>query len=194
MKKLVALPMLIIILIVSSLTGYCGSIPEDLLTNTEAKLYVGVVESTSTKDSPSAPYQRTIAMAVRPVKNIKGRVETGKTLTYKSLDMAPLKDETEYVIADFGANNVYAYEIKSRTDDSILLTDASRFDMVQRLEENINNGVYSQPKETHQAVVPVSYENEGESLLNYYFPVIIGLVILITLCLLTMGIYIVRKK
>ena len=144
MKKLICLLGVFIIILTMTFSASAGSIPEDLLHSDDAKLYIGTVEGFSYKEIPSSPYIKVIALAVNPIEHIKGDVEIGKTITYKDTNIyMNLVEGKDYLIAYLDQHNIYAYEIKSKTNDRIILVDSDKYDMVQRLEEYLNDGSYA---------------------------------------------------
>ena len=151
MKKTICMILSLFIIWAITLTAFAGSIPEGLLVEDEAKLYIGTVEEFQDEEIPSAPYIKVTSASVKPVEKIKGDVEIGKTITYNRTNIyMKLEKGIEYLFADFDENNVYAYEIKSKTDGKIQLVDSDKYDMVNRLENNINNGSYTHAEEERQ--------------------------------------------
>ena len=144
MKKVVNLLGIIVILLSMTLTAYAGSIPEDLLSDDEAKLYIGRIEDFTDEETPSAPYVKVASVSITPIEKIKGDVEVGKTIAYDKTNMhLKLEKGKEYLIADIDENNLYAYEIEYKTEKEINLVDSRKYDMVQRLENYLNEGAYA---------------------------------------------------
>ena len=136
-----------------SVSVFAGSIPEDLLHLDDAKLYIGTVEGFSYKEIPSSPYIKVIALAVKPIEHIKGDVEIGKTITYKDTNIyMNLVEGKDYLIAYLDQHNIYAYEIKSKTNDKVTLVDSNDYDMVQRLEEYLNDGLYADAEKERSTI------------------------------------------
>ena len=136
-----------------SVSVFAGSIPEDLLHLDDSKLYIGTVEGFSYKEIPSSPYIKVIALAVKPIEHIKGDVEIGKTITYKDTNIyMNLVEGKDYLIAYLDQHNIYAYEIKSKTNDKVTLVDSNDYDMVQRLEEYLNDGLYADAEKERSTI------------------------------------------
>lgn len=153
MKKIICL---ILILLTISVTAFAGSIPEDLISQADAKLFVGVVKEYTTIETPNAPYSDIDSITVIPTEKIKGDVEIGKPQTYDrcSSEVKQPQPDTEYLFAYFDEINFYLYEIKDRDGDKFNLKN-SQFPMVKRLEDNLNNGIYAEAERerTETAVV-----------------------------------------
>ena len=158
MKKIFCL---MLILMIISVTAFAGSIPEDLLSQEESKLFVGKVAEYTILETPNAPYFAIDSITVIPTEKIKGDVEIGKAQTYNrcSSDVKPVLD-TEYLFAYFDEINFYLYEIEERDGDKFSLKN-SRFPMVRRLEDNLNNGVYAEAeKERTETAVSLQMSPE----------------------------------
>lgn len=153
MKKLICLLCVFVVMLTMTITVFAGSIPEDLLHSDDAKLYIGTVEGFSYKEIPSSPYIKITALAVKPIEYIKGEVEIGKTITYKDTNIyMNLVEGKDYLIAYLDQHNIYAYEIKSKTNDKITLVDSNDYDMVQRLEEYLNDGLYADAEKERSTI------------------------------------------
>ena len=142
MKKIICF---ILILLTISVTVFAGSIPEDLLSQEDSKLFVGKVQEYTIIETPNAPYFDIDSITVVPTERIKGDVEIGKAQTYNrcSSEVKNLLPDAEYLFAYFDEINFYLYEIEERDGDNFNLKN-SRFPMVQRLEDNLNNGYYAE--------------------------------------------------
>ena len=144
MKKVISIIGIVVIMISMTITAFAGSIPEDLLSEDNAKLYIGTIEDFTNEEKPSAPYVKVTSVSITPIEKIKGDVEIGKTIVYEQTDMhLKLEKAKDYLIADIDENNLYAYEIKSKTEKEIKLLNSDKYDMVQRLENYINEGAYA---------------------------------------------------
>ena len=144
MKKMVLIIATLIMVSVMSVTTFAGSIPEDLLNEDNAKLYIGTIEDFTDEEIPSAPYVKVTSASITPIEKIKGDVAIGKSIVYEQTDMhLKLEKAKDYLIADIDENNLYAYEIKSKTEKEIKLLNSDKYDMVQRLENYINEGAYA---------------------------------------------------
>lgn len=133
----------IIAFILLNTAVFAGSIPEDLISQADSKLFVGKVEEFTIIETPNAPYFAIDSITVIPTEKIKGDVEIGKAQTYNrcSSEVKELLSDTEYLFAYFDEINFYLYEIEERNGDKFKLKN-SRFPMVKRLEDNLNNGIY----------------------------------------------------
>ena len=148
MKKVVGLLGIIAIMLSMTLVAFAGSIPEDLLTDDNAKLYIGMIEEFTDEEIPSSPYIKVTSVSITPIKKIKGDVEIGKAIQYDKTNMyLKLEKGKEYMIADIDEHNLYAYEIKSKTEKEIRLVDSEKYDMVQRLENYLNEGAYARAEQ-----------------------------------------------
>ena len=153
MKKLICIVGVFITILTMTITVFAGSIPEDLLHSDDAKLYIGTVEGFSYEEIPSSPYIKVITLAVKPIEHIKGDVEIGKTITYKDTNIyMNLVEGKDYLIAYLDQHNIYAYEIKSKTNDKVTLVDSNDYDMVQRLEEYLNDGLYADAEKERSTI------------------------------------------
>ena len=148
MKKIIGLICIIVITLTMTVSVFAGSIPEDLLSDDEAKLYVGRIENFTDEETPSAPYVKVTSVSITPIEKIKGDVEVEKTITYDKTNMhLKLEKGKEYLIADIDENNLYAYEIEYKTEKEIKLVDSRKYDMVQRLENYLNEGAYARAEQ-----------------------------------------------
>lgn len=148
MKKVISLIGVFIIMLTLTVSVFAGSIPEDLLSDDEAKLYVGRIENFTDEETPSAPYIKVTSVSITPIEKIKGDVEIGKTIAYDKTNMhLKLEKGKEYLIADIDENNLYAYEIEYKTEKEIKLVDSRKYDMVQRLENYLNEGAYARAEQ-----------------------------------------------
>jgi len=148
MKKIISLIGAFIIMLTMTVSVFAGSIPEDLLSDDEAKLYVGRIENFTDEETPSAPYVKVTSVSITPIEKIKGDVEIGKTIAYDKTNMhLKLEKGKEYLIADIDENNLYAYEIEYKTEKEIKLVDSRKYVMVQRLENYLNEGAYARAEQ-----------------------------------------------
>ena len=148
MKKVISLIGVFIIMLTLTVSVFAGSIPEDLLSDDEAKLYVGRIENFTDEETPSAPYVKVTSVSITPVEKFKGEVEIGKAIAYDKTNMhLKLENGKEYLIADIDENNLYAYEIEYKTEKEIKLVNSRKYDMVQRLENYLNEGAYARAEQ-----------------------------------------------
>lgn len=159
MKKIICF---ITCLLIISVTVFAGSIPEDLLSQEDSKLFVGKVQGYTILETPNAPYFDIDSITVVPTEKIKGDVEIGKAQTYNrcSSEVKPVLD-TEYLFAYFDEINFYLYKIEERNGNKFSLKN-SRFPMVKRLEDNLNNGIYAEAeKERIETAVAAQLPQEN---------------------------------
>ena len=153
MKKIIGFISIIVITLTMTISVFAGSIPEDLLSDDEAKLYIGRIEDFTYEETPSAPYVKVTSVSITPVEKFKGDVEIGKTIAYDKTNMhLKLEKTKDYLIADIDENNLYAYEIKSKTEKEIKLVNSEKYDMVQRLENYLNEGVYARAEQERATI------------------------------------------
>ena len=148
MKKIIGFICIIVITLTMTISVFAGSIPEDLLSDDEAKLYVGRIEDFTDEETPSAPYVKVTSVSITPVEKFKGDVEVGKAIAYDKTNMhLKLEKGKEYLIADIDENNLYAYEIEYKTEKEIKLVNSRKYEMVQRLENYLNEGAYARAEQ-----------------------------------------------
>lgn len=148
MKKIISLIGIVAIMLSMTLTAFAGSIPEDLLSDDDAKLYIGAIEDFTDEETPSSPYVKVTSVSITPVEKIKGDVKIGETIAYDKTNMhLKLEKGKEYMIADIDEHNLYAYEIETKTEKEIKLANSEKYDMVQRLENYINEGAYARAEQ-----------------------------------------------
>ena len=145
MKKLISLVGVIGILLAMSITAFAGDVPECLLGEDGAKVFIGRVEDVKLKGDISFSSQAEIGtIDVIPTVKIKGEVETGKKETYTNYNgNLMLEKGKEYLFGYLDEHNLSIYEIKSRDDKSIKLVNSDKYDIVQRLEDYINDGAFA---------------------------------------------------
>ena len=134
MKKIIAILLVISALLLSCLPVLAGDVPEALSYEDEAKVFIGtLVEVTDEK-----PYQVTVL----PILKIKGEVKTGVEETYSScyFPKATPKQGAEYFFGCFDDDEVYAYEVKNRTEDQITLYITDEFS--ERIQNYLDEGLY----------------------------------------------------
>ena len=122
-----------------------GDVPEVLLNEDDAKVFIGTVEDCTLKGAVSFSSQAEIdTVEVIPTEKIKGEVEIGVKQTYTRCDsVLSLKKGEEYLFGYIDENNFYIYEIESRDEKTIKLVDSDKFDMTNRLETYLNDGGFA---------------------------------------------------
>jgi len=147
MKKALCFIGVVCILLTMTIPVFAGSIPEDLLSDDNAKLYIGRVDGRTTLAESSMPYEenKVIYIDITPVHKYKGDVNLGVSEQHKKHSFGsfiPEKDK-EYLFGYLDENNFYIYEIQSRDEESIKLVDADNYDMTKRLEDYLNAGAFA---------------------------------------------------
>ena len=141
MKKVVSI---LIALLALSTTVFAGDVPEALLYEDGAKVFIGTVENYTTKNIPASPYTIIDKIEVIPTEKIKGEVEIGKKETYQKCHSSlTLEPNTEYLFGYFDENNFYIYEIEEKDEKHIKLIGSDDHDMTQRLEDYLNDGTFA---------------------------------------------------
>ena len=144
MKKIICLLGTIAILFTLSISVFAGDVPEGLLYEDDARVFLGTVVNYTTKDIPAAPYTIIDTVEVIPTEKIKGDVEIGVKETYSRCHSSlELDSDTEYLFGYFDENNFYIYEIESRNDGQFKLVGSDDHDMTMRFEEYLNDGLYA---------------------------------------------------
>ena len=107
MKKLVRLLGVIAILLTMSVTVFAGDVPESLLSEDGAKVFIGTVEDAKLKGDITLSSQAEIdTVDVIPTVKIKGEVEIGKKETYTRYDsVLMLEKGKEYLFGYIDENN-----------------------------------------------------------------------------------------
>ena len=136
-----------------SISAFAGDVPEGLLYEDNAKVFLGTVANYTTKDIPSAPYTIIDTVEVIPTEKIKGDVEIGVKETYSRCHSSlELKSDTEYLFGYFDENNFYIYEIESRNDGQFKLVGSDDHDMTMRFEEYLNDGLYADAEKERSTI------------------------------------------
>ncbi len=150
MKKLISI---ILILCLLTVSVCAGSVPEDLLSGDEAKVFVGTVESFTTKEIEGSSQVYIDTVEVIPTEKIKGDVTVGVKETYTDVNaVLDLQKDTEYLFGYIDEINFYIYEIESRDGEKFQLVNSDKYDMTKRLEDYLNDGafaVFEQERLTH---------------------------------------------
>lgn len=153
MKKVHSIFIIVIMLLSMSFTAFAGDVPEGLLYEDNAKVFLGTVANYTTKDIPSAPYTIIDTVEVIPTEKIKGDVEIGFKKTYSRCHSSlELKSDTEYLFGYFDENNFYIYEIESRNDGQFKLVGSDDHDMTMRFEEYLNDGLYADAEKERSSI------------------------------------------
>lgn len=147
MKKLVSLLGIIAILLTISVSVFAGDVPESLLIEDSAKVFIGRVDGRTTLAETTLPYEENevVYIDITPIHKYKGDVETGVSQTYTKHNFGSFIPEKgkEYLFAYLDENNFSVYEIKSRDDNNIKLVNSDKHDIVKRLEDYLNAGAFA---------------------------------------------------
>lgn len=154
MKKIISLIGVIAIFLTMSVTVFAGDVPESLLGEDGAKVFIGRVENVKLKGDITLSSQAEIdTIDVIPTVKIKGEVEIGKIETYKSYHgNLILEKGKEYLFGYLDENNLSIYEIKSRDDKNIELVNSDKYDIVQRLEDYLNEGAFAMAEQERSTI------------------------------------------
>ncbi len=151
MKRIISLLGIIAIMLSMTVSVFAGDIPESLLIEDGAKLFIGKVDGVTTLEHQSMPYEENevVYIDITPTYKYKGEVEIGVSERHTEHDFGnfiPEKDK-EYLFAYIDENNFYIYDIKSRDENSIKLVDSNKYDLTKRLEDYINEGAYARAEQ-----------------------------------------------
>ncbi len=139
-KKITAILFVICLLVLGCLPAVAGDIPEALSYEDDAKVFIGTLLEFS--DSEEANRSDIKEITVVPVLKIKGEVEVGVEQTYSEcyFPKATPKQGAEYFFGYLPGNEVYIYEVESRTDDKITLHITDEFS--ERIQNYLDEGLY----------------------------------------------------
>lgn len=133
-QKITAIFFVICLLGLTCMPVLAGDIPEALSYEDDAKVFIGTLLDV-TDDTPPA-------VTALPNLKIKGEVEVGVEQTYSEcyFPKATPKQGAEYFFGYLPGNEVYAYEVESRTDDKINLHITDEFS--ERIQNYLDEGLY----------------------------------------------------
>lgn len=147
MKKIVSLLGVIAILLAMSVSALAGDVPECLLGEDGAKVFIGRVDGRTTLAEATLPYEenKVLYIDITPIYKYKGEVEIGVSQTYTKPNFGSFIPEKgkEYLFGYLDENNLSIYEIKSRDYKGIKLVNSNKYDIVQRLEDYLNDGAFA---------------------------------------------------
>jgi len=145
MKKLISLLSVVSILLTLSISVFAGDVPECLLSEDDAKVFIGTVDNVTLKGDISFSSQAEIdTVTVIPTEKIKGDVQIGVKETFTRCDsILTLEKGKEYLFGYIDENNFYIYDIKTRDEKTITLSDSDKYDMTKRLENYLNDGAFA---------------------------------------------------
>lgn len=84
MKKTISLVCLTAIILIMSISAFAGDVPESLLYEDNAKVFLGTVENYTKKETTSAPYYTINYIEIIPTEKIKGDVTVGVKEEYSN--------------------------------------------------------------------------------------------------------------
>lgn len=138
MKSIKILLSALIIVILTSVCVFAGDIPESLLFEDGAKVFIGILENFTLDTAADIE-----SIEVTPTQKIKGDVVIGTKETYTRCDsILQLENGKEYLFCYIDENNFYIYDIKSKDQGSVVLVDSDKHDMTKRLEDYLNEGAF----------------------------------------------------
>lgn len=147
-----------------SVSVFAGSVPESLLSEEGAKVFIGTVENYTTTDIPSAPYTMIDTVEFIPTEKIKGDVEIGVKQTYSRCDSSlELKPNVEYLFGYVDDNNINIYEIKARDGKQFKLVNSDKYDMTKRFENYLNDGSFEKAENERLAKIEQSTQSDQVS-------------------------------
>lgn len=166
MKKMLTLSITLFLSFAVFLTVSAGSLPEDLLCEENAKVFIGTVVSYTTKEIPSAPYIIVDSVQVIPLEKIKGDVKIGETIDFNCDPIREPKLDTEYVFGAFDNTCCCMFEIEAKTDGKIKLKNAGRLENMDKFENRINDGTFARHEQERLRKLA---ENQAASQSNQFF-------------------------
>jgi len=147
MKKTVSMAGILLIIFAMCISVFAGDIPETVLNDTNAKLYIGRVDGRTTLAEGTMPYEenKVINIDITPIYKYKGDVKIGVSESYKKHNFGTFipENDKEYLFAYIDENNFYIYDIESWSEKNIKLVDSDKYDMTKRLEVYINDGGFA---------------------------------------------------
>lgn len=153
--------LLCIMIIIFAVPVFAGDVPEGLLMEDNAKVFLGTAADYPTDD---IPYNLTDSAQVIPTKKIKGDVVIGVKQIYSGCH-SPLRFDlipgVEYLFGYLDENNFYIYEIESREDTQFKLVDSDKDDMTKRLEEYLNNGSFEKAENERLAKIALTAQADN---------------------------------
>lgn len=150
MKKLAALIFAGWMMALFCLSAFAGDIPEALSYEDDAKVFIGTLLNFS--NSPLGNAENEKEVTVHPTLKIKGDVEVGKDDSYEYCSFGKDVPEAgaEYLFGWLGNTSVYAYRVKSRTEDNISIHITDEFS--ERIQSYLDEGLYERAEIARQNV------------------------------------------
>lgn len=139
-----------------SVSVFAGDVPESLLGEDGAKVFIGRVDGRTTLAEATLPYEenKVLYIDITPIHKYKGDVEIGVSQTYTNPNFGSFIPEKgkEYLFGYLDENNLSIYEIKSRDDKNIKLVNSDKYDIVQRLEDYLNEGAFAMAEQERSTI------------------------------------------
>ena len=139
-----------------TISVFAGDIPESLLGEDGAKVFIGRVDGRTTLAEATLPYEenKVLYIDITPIHKYKGDVEIGVSQTYTNPNFGSFIPEKgkEYLFGYLDENNLSIYEIKSRDDKNIKLVNSDKYDIVQRLEDYLNEGAFAMAEQERSTI------------------------------------------
>lgn len=142
MKKFIALLCIICMVGLLSTPVFAGDIPEALSYDDDAKVFIGTLLGFSNSIMGSSEGQKEVT--VLPTLKLKGDVEVDVDDSYECCYFTNTEPKigAEYFFGWLSNTSVYAYEVKSRTEDKITLHITDEFS--ERIQTYLDQGLYQQ--------------------------------------------------
>lgn len=152
MKKIIGFIVMAVMLIMSSVV-FAGDVPESLLSEDNAKVFIGSVENFTTKQIEGSSQFSIETVEVTPTVKLKGEVKIGEKEIYTRCEsVLDLQKGKEYLFGYIDENNFYIYEIESMDEKTVRLADADKYDMTKRLENYINEGAFAMAEQERASI------------------------------------------
>ncbi len=201
MKKFIILSLALVMVLLSSVSVFAGDVPESLLHEEGAKVFLATIENYTLKE----PMIDNIDLI--PTEKIKGDVEVGVKQSYsKGYSSAKLEPNVEYLVGYVDEYNLYIYEIETREGNQFKLVESKTYEMVKRLENYLNDGSFEKAEKERVAKieetdtssisviggsdVPTDIKVKSTLIINIWVLVGIG----VALVILIVGVILVIKK
>ncbi len=153
-------------------SALAGDIPETLLSEDSAKVFIGTVDSSTIGEKKTYSSLAVVKTAeVTPTIAIKGEVITGVSETHENCDFGTLipLENVEYLFCHIDGESLYAYEIEAMDEEHIILKGSRESAMIKRLEDYLNEGAFAMAEKeratlgTKMSFVEYLYKNPSFS-------------------------------
>lgn len=143
MKKIFAIIWVITIFISMTSAVYAGDLPEIMLYEDDAKVFVGRVENYTMENSQNASVE---SVEITPTLKIKGDVEIGVSALYNDWghykNPIPQKG-TEYLFGYIGEKTLCVFEIESIDNGAVKLKYTDEYAQAERLQNYLDEGSFA---------------------------------------------------